>query len=102
MTERRPMITHIVLIKLLHGTPEKAEEARQVLAGMAGKIPELRHLEVGVDLVHSERSYDLALLARFDSLDDLRAYQVHPVHVEVLNYIHGVRQSAIVVDYETF
>jgi len=95
------MITHIVLIKLLHGTPEKAEEARRILAGMAGKIPELRHLEVGVDLIHSERSYDLALVARFDSLDDLRAYQVHPVHVEVLNYIHGVRQSAIVVDYET-
>jgi len=95
------MITHIVLFKLLHGTPERAAEARRVLAGMAGKIPELRHLEVGVDLVHSERSYDLALLARFDSLDDLQAYQVHPVHVEVLNYMHGVRQSAIVVDYET-
>jgi heme-degrading monooxygenase HmoA len=95
------MITHIVLFKLLHGTPEKAEEARQVLAGMAGKIPAVRHLEVGVDLTHSERSYDLALLVRFDSLDDLRAYQVHPVHVEVLKYMQEVRQLAIVVDYET-
>ena len=95
------MITHIVLFKLLNCTPERAAEARQVLAGMAGKIPELRHLEVGVDLVHSERSYDLALLARFDSLDDLQAYQVHPVHVEVVKYMQGVRQSAVVVDYET-
>jgi hypothetical protein len=95
------MITHIVLFKLLHATPEKVEKARQVLAGMAGKIPELRHLEVGVDLIHSERSYDLALLVRFDSLDDLRAYQAHPVHVEVLKYMQEVRQSAIVVDYES-
>jgi hypothetical protein len=95
------MITHIVLLKLLHCSPERAEEAKQVLAGMAGRIPELRHLEVGVDVIHSDRSYDLALVARFDSLEDLQAYQVHPVHMEVLNYMQGVRQSAVVVDYET-
>jgi hypothetical protein len=95
------MITHIVLFKLLEVTPEKAEAARQVLAGMAGRIPELRHLEVGVNIVHSERSYDLALLARFASLEDLQAYQVHPLHVEVVKYLQGVRQAAIVVDYET-
>jgi hypothetical protein len=86
------MITHIVLFKLLEVTPEKAEAARQVLNGMAGRIPELRHLEVGVNIVHSERSYDLA---------DLQAYQVHPVHIEVVKYLQGVRQAAIVVDYET-
>ena len=95
------MITHIVLFKLLDCTPEKAEAARQVLNGMAGKIPQLRHLEVGVNVVHSDRSYDLALLARFGSLDDLKAYQEHPVHVEVVKYMQGVRQSAIAVDYET-
>ncbi len=95
------MITHIVLFKLLDCTPEKAEAAQQVLIGMAGKIPELRHLEVGVNVVHSDRSYDLALLARFGSLDDLKTYQEHPVHVEVVKYMQGVRQSAIAVDYET-
>jgi hypothetical protein len=95
------MINHIVLFKLLEVTPEKAEAARQVLSAMAGRIPELRHLEVGVNIVHSERSYDLALLARFDSLEDLQAYQVHPLHVEVVKYLQGVRQAAIVVDYET-
>ena len=95
------MITHIVLFKLLDLAPEKVEAARQVLDGMAGRIPELRHLEVGVNLLHSDRSYDLALLARFDSLDDLQAYQVHPVHVEVVKYMQGVRQAAIAVDYET-
>jgi hypothetical protein len=95
------MITHIVLFKLLDCTPEKAEAARRVLNGMAGKIPQLRHLEVGVNVVHSDRSYDLALMARFGSLDDLKTYQEHPVHVEVVKYMQGVRQSAIAVDYET-
>lgn len=95
------MITHIVLFKLLQCTPERAEEAKRVLAGMAGRVPELRHLEVGVDVIHSDRSYDLALVARFGSLEDLQAYQVHPAHLEALKYMQGVRQSAVVVDYET-
>ncbi len=95
------MITHIVLFKLLHPTPENLEEARSVLAGLAGRIPRLRHLEVGVNGVHSDRSYDLALMAKFDSLEDLQAYQNHPAHVKVVKYMQGVRQSAIAVDFET-
>lgn len=67
--------------------------------GMKGRIPQLRHLEVGVDILHTERSYDLALVTKFDSLEDLQAYQTHPVHVEVANHIASVRESAVAVDY---
>lgn len=94
------MLNHIVLIKLRDASPENSEKVRGVLAGMTGKIPQLRHLEVGVNIVHSDRSYDLALVARFDSVDDLQAYQNHPVHVEVVKYMQEVRQAAVVVDYE--
>ena len=101
LKERRiAVLNHIVLFKLRDPSPENNEKARKVLDGMAGKIPQLRHLEVGVNIVHSERSYDLALVARFDSVDDLQAYQNHPVHVEVVKYIQEVRQAAVVVDYE--
>lgn len=93
------MITHIVMWKLRECTPENAARAKEVLLGMAGRIPQLRHLEVGVDVVRSARSYDLALVARFASLDDLEAYQVHPVHVEVANYMSSVRESVVTVDY---
>jgi heme-degrading monooxygenase HmoA len=95
------LITHIVLFKLLESRVSEAAQVREVLAGMAGKIPQLRHLEVGINLIHSDRSYDLALVARFDSLEDLQAYQNHPVHVEVVKYMQEVRQSAVAVDYES-
>ncbi len=93
------MITHIVLFKLTDRS--NIEKAKNVLIGMKGKIPQLRHLEVGVDALHSERSYDLALVTKFDSLKDLQDYQAHPVHVEVSKYIMSVRESAISVDYES-
>ncbi|MBI5328794.1 MAG: Dabb family protein [Deltaproteobacteria bacterium] len=95
------MVTHIVLFKLKDRNPLSIEKARDVLLDLRGKIAVLRHLEVGADVLHSERSYDIALTAKFDSLEDLQAYQEHPVHVEVANYMRQVRESAIAVDYES-
>lgn len=95
------MITHIVLFKLKDRSPLNIERARDVLLGMNGKIPQLRYLEAGIDVIRSARSYDMALLAKFDSLEDLQAYQAHPVHVEVAKYMTSVRESSIAVDYES-
>lgn len=96
------MITHIVFFKLNDPTDGNVAEAKALLLGMAGKIPQLRHLEVGVDLVHSDRSYDLALVTKFDSLDDLKAYQVHPFHADtVVPYVRSASKSIVAVDYES-
>ena len=96
------MITHIVFFKLSKPTPENIAGTRDKLLSMSGKIPELRHLEVGIDVIRSERSYDLALITRFDSLTDLQAYQVHPWHAgEVLPHVKSVSSSIVVVDYES-
>lgn len=93
------MITHIVFFKLKD--KGNIERTREVLSAMEGKIPVLRHLEVGVDVLKTDRSYDLALLAKFDSLEDLQIYQDHPVHQEVIKYIGTVKESVLAVDYET-
>jgi len=97
------MITHVVLFKLKDRSPQSIEKARDVLLGLKGKgkIPVLRYLDVGTDVLHSERSYDIALITKFDSMDDLQAYQVHPVHLEVAKYIMAAKESAIAVDFES-
>ncbi|MGA8571206.1 MAG: Dabb family protein [Desulfobaccales bacterium] len=95
------MITHIVLFKLVRSDEQSIEAARAALAGLKGQIAQLRHLEVGANVVPSERSYDLGLVARFDSLADLQSYLDHPLHVEVVKFLQGNRQSTVSVDYET-
>lgn len=95
------MITHIVFFKLKDPSAENIERTRAVLTSMEGQLPMLRHLEVGVDILRTERSYDIALITKFDSLADLDAYQVHPFHVEVASFIAGVRESAVAVDFES-
>jgi len=101
MTGVQNMITHIVCFKLKDRSAINIEKVRERLQTLEGNVPQLRHFEVGVDIVRTDRSYDLALVARFDSLEDLQAYQVHPFHVEIANYVSTVRESAVAVDYES-
>ncbi|WP_239617593.1 Dabb family protein [Cohnella mopanensis] len=95
------MITHIVLFKLKDRSPESVANTAQVLRDMEGKIDVLRHLEVGMDVIHSDRSYDIALYTKFDSMEDLQVYQVHPVHKKVIEHMLSVREASVSVDYES-
>ena len=95
------MITHIVCFKLKERNVENVRKTREVLLSMQGKIQQLLHLEVGADIVHSERSFDLVLISKFHTMKDLDAYQVHPVHQEIVKYIKSVGETSISVDFET-
>jgi hypothetical protein len=95
------MLTHVVFFKLNDRTPENAQALRDALLSMAGKIPQIKHMEAGVNVVPSERAYDVALFQRFESLHDLQEYQAHPNHQDVLKYILAVTASRVSVDYES-
>lgn len=89
-----------MLFKLKDRSPGAIARAAEILRGLEGKVPVIRKMEVGVDVLRSERSYDIALTVRFENLHDLEAYQAHPEHVKVAEYIASVRESVAVVDYE--
>jgi hypothetical protein len=94
------ILTHIVLYRLEDNSAASIEKVREVFMGMQGKIEQLKHIEVGIDVMHSERSYDLCLVTKFDSLEDLKAYKAHPLHIEVSKFIHSVWKSSASVDFE--
>ena len=94
------MFTHIVFFKLKEPTIENLERAKNILTAMEGNIPQLKGIEVGVDELHTERSFDLVLITRFDSLSDMDNYQIHPYHVnEVLANLRPMLEASKVVDY---
>lgn len=96
------MVTHIVFFKLANPTTENITSVRDKLLSMDGKILQLRHLEAGIDVIRSERSYDVVLVTKFDSLEDLQAYQIHPYHAgEVIPLMKSVCSSIAAVDYES-
>jgi hypothetical protein len=94
------MITHIVVFKLAENNPEHAQNIHDKLMALPEVIPEIKHYEVGMNIIESERNYDLVLISKFDDVDALNTYQVHPEHQKVVAYIKSVTQSIIAVDYE--
>ncbi|MCD7796764.1 MAG: Dabb family protein [Clostridiales bacterium] len=46
-----------------------------ILKSMQGNVPMLRGIEVGVDFLHSERSYDIILQVTLDNKQMLDEYQ---------------------------
>ena len=95
------MIVHIVLFKLKEPTTANSSAVKEMLLSMNGKLPMLRHLEVGTDVIRSERSYDVALYSRFDNLADLQAYQIHPYHADtVVPFMKANCAAIVAADYE--
>ena len=92
------MIKHVVCFKLKKG--ESAAKAKEVLLSMKGNVPMLRGIEVGVDELHSERSYDLMLTVLLDDMQALSDYQKDEYHCSVVKaHMHKVRESSIAIDY---
>lgn len=96
------MLTHVVLFKLKDRSLESVQATAEVLKNMEGKITVLQSIEVGTDVLHSGRSYDIALITRFHSMDDLNAYDTHPVHEAVKAHMKQVLDgTSICVDFES-
>ncbi len=94
------MLKHIVCFKLKDNSLENCEKARDVLLSMQGNVEYLRDIKVGIDILHSERSYDLILETVLDDADALEKYQQHPYHVQVVKkHMHAVRETSVAIDY---
>ncbi len=95
------MIVHIVMFSFKEANKkENLVMAKHILQDLVNKIPSLKSMEVGLDFMHSERSYDLVLTSKFDDKEGLSNYAVHPAHLEVVSFIKEVTDDAKVVDYE--
>ena len=98
------MIRHIVMFKLKKTDNEASlmavkNEIKRRLESLPGKIGVIRSMEVGINVVLSERAYDLVLVLSFDTLDDLETYRVPPAHQDVVSFIAPVKDQSAAVDY---
>lgn len=97
------MINHIVLFKLNdYPAEEKGKiigELKTLLEGLKEKIDEVKYLEVGTNYELEAKSYDIALISHFETLEDLDAYRVHPEHLKVVERIKETTSERAAVDY---
>ncbi|MBN2782463.1 MAG: Dabb family protein [Campylobacterales bacterium] len=95
------MIVHIVMFKFKdENKQENLLVAKSKLEELLSKVPTLNSMEVGINFANEARAFDLSLYSTFNSKDDLKAYAIHPEHLQVVEFIKKVAQESKVVDYE--
>ncbi|HEY4362459.1 MAG TPA: Dabb family protein [Bryobacteraceae bacterium] len=96
------MLQHYVLIKFKEGTSDEhvSEVCRRMLE-LRITIPNIEHLEIGRDILHDARSWDLILIMRFASTEALRSYQQHPDHLRLMAFNQSSVANVASVDFES-
>ena len=76
------------------------EAVRSALEGLVGVVPgllDLRVFENGADIAGNS---DLALIAHYDTVDDLKSYIVHPAHQAAVVIVRANTKDRWAIDYE--
>ena len=95
------MIKHIVCFKIKEEYKNIIEEAKKTLLSMKENVPTVLDINVGIDLLHSERSYDIILEVWLESMEHLAIYQQDLYHCTVVKpLMHEIRCASVAVDYE--
>jgi len=96
------VLQHYVLIKFREGTSDDhlEEFCRRMLA-LRTTVSGIQHLEIGRDILHDVRSWDLILIMRFASTEVLRSYQQHPEHLKLMAFNQPSVANVASVDFES-
>ena len=95
------MIRHICMFTLRDEGKEQNISEFMERAESLRAIGEIKRLEVvRNDLRTPATNYDVALIADFDTVDDLNAYQKSPLHLAFGEFVFTVRKERACIDYE--
>ena len=94
------MIRHTVLFKFKPDFPPADKHAW--IAGlnrMTGNIPGMLSLTHGPDVLNTGRSFDYAIVADFETVEDIAVYNTHPLHEPLKAYSFPNSQQILSVDF---
>jgi quinol monooxygenase YgiN len=99
------MVKHIIMWRLKDSAEgfskaENAQRVKQQLEELARRIPQIKYLEVGININPSQDAFDVVLYSEFENRDDLETYQNHPAHLAFKEFISEIRTEKRLVDYE--
>lgn len=98
------MIRHVVMWQLKATDPaEKVDVAHRIrddFRTLPPLVKEIRALQVGINVLHVDRNFDVVLIADFHDLAALELYLQHPAHQKVAAYVRSVTSDRRAIDFE--
>lgn len=97
------MVKHIVLFKLKESlsAAEKADimhRFKTAIEALPATIPFIRDIHVELN-ENAAETWDICLDSSFDTLDDIKAYSIHPAHVAAAGILKEAKENRACVDY---
>ena len=98
------MVKHIVLFKLKENLSDAEKKEvmirfKNTIEALPAKINFIRSIHVGLN-INPDEEWDICLDSSFDSLDDAKAYAIHPEHVKAATILKEVKAGRACTDYE--
>lgn len=100
------MLHHVVMWKLKDFAEGKSKDENALLMKegfekLMPAIKEIKKLEVGINMKSSKyANFDIVLDAWFENYEQMEIYQLHPMHIEISNWIGKIRDTRAAIDYE--
>lgn len=96
------MVKHVICFKLADCNEEKCVAAKEVLMSMKDNVPTVLDIDVNVDQLKSQRSYDVMLEVTLKDWEALEEYQKDKYHCDVVKtYMKKAAETSVAIDYET-
>ena len=96
------MLQHVVLMKFKPGvTDAQIGALEKALDDLPNRIVQIQTYEFGRDVLHSQRSWDFALISGFANLTAMQIYQKHPDHQAVVARLKEICERIGCVDFES-
>ena len=99
------MIKHIAMFRFeaFASSEEKENYHKRIKTAFAGldkKIPEIKFLQIGFDVLHTDASFDFVVNVDINNLEDLKTYAGHPEHLKAVEVLKEKITDRKVIDYE--
>jgi hypothetical protein len=97
-------VKHIVFFKLKDALSpaEKAQVTsafKAAIEALPTQIPFIRRVYVSGN-INPQEHWDICLESEFDTLDEVKAYSVHPAHVAAAGILKDAKADRACVDFE--
>lgn len=98
------MLRHLIMFKLKE-SKNKLEHLKNIeiikekLENLKSHIPEIKSLEVGINVVEVPWAFDLVLTIDFENLAALEIYKIHPAHQAFIEFNKQYSIAKAAVDY---
>ena len=79
---------------------ENMRKGKLMTEALKDKIPQIKKLEVGINILRGKNDFDVVSYSEYDSMEDVQKTVAHPAHDELIGFLSKVTEISHAVTYE--